>query len=1227
MHFPKSLISYQDKAKQLLQEGAVRDLIFSASTYQIHVASKKKEGHWVFLQLDEQGEVRDAFCDCSKGENCEHIAVSIQLIYGEHRQPMHRRFAPSVWNEICALFAKALGPSERKLHKTPSGGYEYITHSGKKVFSIEPKSEDITSFLKNIISDRQPETEKNSIKFSNLSQEELQMWHQGSPSLKLEYELSFWSDLAKRIFWLAERGDRYECTMKQEEGTNELPNWLEFNFPDLKVGFYLSMANLPRLLPALAQIKTPIPIYHAGEESLTSIVYDQVEGVMRIEGNLPEKDLVEEKKLDPTRSIAMKGWIYYPGEGFFPAGGSGLLPGTELVGEEISHALEHHGKIFKDFLKGAVVYEEPVRISYALSFDPQWNLKIDSYVINPGDLNKKTTRFYDKWVYIADDGFYRLEGMRFPEIETLVQENEVQTFITRNRSWLNTVPGFETHLLNVEANLKYFVSKEGKILFDMELGEKQEENIHDFGNWLYKEGIGFFQKIQSVIGLPVRAGTVIEHDEVSSFIAMHQEELRYVPKFFNPFCPIEKSSLHISLNEQETIFIRPDHQFREEIDREGVIIYQNHVYMPGEGFSLLPFDPRIPDDLRVPVRVDHDSLEWFLIYELEGLRPYASYIDPKLVAASGVRLECDKFKELGDPGNYKAQLFLRTDKGDVNLVEVLDALRDKKRFVFTNVGYFDLQHEKYQWLTDLLHRKIDKRGGTVELTTLDVLRVNAFESVRTGQGDLRELISLMEFSTPSSPDITGMKVTLRPYQEIGLQWLWFLYCHGLSGLLCDDMGLGKTLQAMALIAAVRNREADRKTHFLVVCPTSVIFHWEDKLKQFFPQLRVCTFYGIDRSLHDFQEEHDIFLTSYGVWRNDIEALNKVPFALAIFDEVQVAKNHRSRLHKALLHVDAKCRVGLTGTPIENHLRELKALFDLVLPTYMPAEEGYRQLFIKPIEKEQNLEKRHLLHRFIKPFVLRRRKEDVLEDLPEKNEEVAHCALTPEQENIYQEVLSGGREAIIHELEDESQPIPYMHVFAILSKLKQVCNHPAVYYKDAKNYEKYSSGKWELFCELLQEARESGQKVVIFTQYLMQIDILEKYLEDQKIGYAGIRGSTVKRGEEVGRFQNDPQCEVFIASLQAAGLGIELTAASVVIHYDRWWNAARENQATDRVHRSGQTKGVQVFKLVTKGTFEDRIDELISSKGQLMEDIVGVDDSQVLKVLNRKDLISLLKDIK
>jgi SNF2 family DNA or RNA helicase len=440
------------------------------------------------------------------------------------------------------------------------------------------------------------------------------------------------------------------------------------------------------------------------------------------------------------------------------------------------------------------------------------------------------------------------------------------------------------------------------------------------------------------------------------------------------------------------------------------------------------------------------------------------------------------------------------------------------------------------------------------------------------------------------------------------------------------MGLGKTHQAMALLAAAKNAKGAKKKKFFVVCPTSVIYHWEDLLEKFLPGMNVVIFYGTQRTLKSFNSKADILLTSYGTLRSEKEELAKIEFDVAILDEIQIAKNAQSQTHKALSMLDAKTKIGLSGTPIENRLQELKALFDIVLPGYMPTPAQYRELFVNPIEKLHDQEKRMLLSRLIHPFILRRKKKEVLHDLPEKIEEIAYSSLSDEQQKLYKDTVERSRDALLSDVSNPDKDVPYMHVFALLNSLKQICNHPCMINKDLKNYSKYKSGKWDLFIELLEETRGSGQKLVVFSQYLDMMTLIENYLKDHKIRYATIRGSTIDRKKQLQTFKEDPECEVFVASLKAAGTGVDLTAASVVIHYDRWWNPAKENQATDRVHRIGQNRGVQVFKMVNRLTIEEHIHALIERKITLMEGIIGYDDQDQIKSLDREDLIRLLKSL-
>jgi SNF2 family DNA or RNA helicase len=398
------------------------------------------------------------------------------------------------------------------------------------------------------------------------------------------------------------------------------------------------------------------------------------------------------------------------------------------------------------------------------------------------------------------------------------------------------------------------------------------------------------------------------------------------------------------------------------------------------------------------------------------------------------------------------------------------------------------------------------------------------------------------------------------------------------------MGLGKTHQAMALIRAVTL--VDPNANVLVVCPTSVLDHWRDKLARYVPGAR-------------------IELTSYGIVRTRLEQFRGRRYDLLVLDEMQTIKNADTTTHQALRALDRRIAIGLTGTPIENHERELKTLLDFVVPGYLP----------RNVEDD-----RKMLQRLVRPFVLRRTKQQVLTELPPKIVDKRYCELTDEQRAIYRRVMESRAKPLRMQLRAGAN-ISYVHVFAALNFLKQICNHPAS--AGGGFAENATSGKWELFVELLDECMSSGLKVVVFSQYVKMLELIEQHLASRELGFASIKGSTRARGSEIARFRDDDSCRVFTASLRAGGLGIDLTSASVVIHYDRWWNQAREDQATDRVHRLGQNKGVQVIKLITRHTVEEKIDELIARKARLTTELIQEDDPALVKQFTVEELDELL----
>ncbi|MBI2472083.1 MAG: DEAD/DEAH box helicase [Planctomycetes bacterium] len=562
----------------------------------------------------------------------------------------------------------------------------------------------------------------------------------------------------------------------------------------------------------------------------------------------------------------------------------------------------------------------------------------------------------------------------------------------------------------------------------------------------------------------------------------------------------------------------------------------------------------------------------------------------------------------------------KVGKHTITLKEILACI-DKNRCIRKDMAYIEIPKD----ILDIWQRGSGiVENGRLKMPKLGYLRTRAEcgKHVKVNACDeTRKYLAKFDRITPPqpAPPVNSYKGELRVYQQSGYDWLWFLHTNSFNGILADEMGLGKTHQAMVVILSALQTETNLPN--LVICPTSVLDHWESKFQTYAPELKLTRFYGKERNTILSGNLPPVVLTTYSILSRDVEALSKVQWNYVVLDEAQKIKNHNTQMCKATKFLKAHHRLALTGTPIENRLSELWSIFDFLMPGYLGSAEDFRKRYENPIMKFQDDEKREILKKIIHPFKLRRLKKDVLTELPPKTEEKRYCTLVPAQIVMYKDIINERGSKLIAKLKDESQPVEYIHVFALLTKLKRLCDHPKLVL-NGTTPKGATSGKFELFKEIVEETLESGEKVVVFSQYLEMLDIIGNWLSGIDVRYESLRGSTMNRGKVIERFQNDPDCNVFLGSLMAGGLGIDLTSASVVIHYDRWWNAAREDQATDRVHRIGQTRGVQVFKLITKGTLEEKIDSMISTKANLMNSIVESDDA-VFKTFSRKELIELL----
>lgn len=1215
----------------LHKAGKVGQVLFSEGTYQVEVIEPAKKGrYWPFIQLDDDGHVRDCFCNCADAEkrkSCLHLAAAYHKIFNGQSTPLHVRFRDSLWNQLCQMASRRHG-YDTSLLKEKNQGYEASSDTGKKLFSVRGTTAKAKKQLQEILFQRAVETEETSLKFSNLPPDEILLWREGRPSHHLQYELSFWSDLAKWMMAMQEDQEKYTIAFEGDE--KALPQWIHIKFPSLEVHFYIAEVNWPQLIEPLGRVSSPLPVHEFQEYKLEAIHYDVKARQFLVKRSVLEQH--EAKNEEALSGIEVGDWLYVPKKGFFSLRIDPIFKQDVIPQEKMGFVLHKHPLIIQKYLVGDKLQLSSIKAHYHIFFDEKEDFHIVTYVFEKGDLQTEDAAYFDSWVYVPDHGFYRLEGLLFNGIEKMIPRAQMNDFINRHRVWLGGFEGFQTHVFTIESPLSFKVSKEGILTFEasIELNDIGD-GVIDFGEWIYLKGRGFFAKRLGRGATSIRPGTQISPSEITGFIRTHKEELEALKGFFSSRSPLERSGLEIFLNEANRIVVRPYFQYAPLYDASRVHVFGDYTYTEGEGFCEIPHEKRVPENYVKEKVISLAEESYFVLYELEALKASIFFIQKELRKPKDLYLRVRRLRRsrTTKAAEWLLDAELESELGTAALFEVWKAVQENKRYCFSSAGLLLLKHPRFNWLKTLPKKRWLKDGKQLRLTTLEWLRLSVFEDLRpplleaSGASETRHLMAqLTSFQTDQPIDLSGFKSDLRTYQEIGVRWLWFLYLNGLSGMLCDEMGLGKTHQAMGLIAASFNQSQGKKK-ILVVCPTSVIYHWEELLKNFLPHLRVLVFYGMSRTLASFEESADILVTSYGTLRSEKQALSQIDFEIAIFDELQIAKNAKSQTHKALKKIKASMRLGLTGTPIENRLLELKAIYDVVVPGYLPQEAQFKELFVNPIEKGQDPEKRALLSRLVKPFILRRKKSEVLLELPDKIEEVSYCDLSDEQRELYRQTFMQHKEALIKDLESETRPVPYLHVFSLLSTLKQICDHPCLINKQYSEYKKHKSGKWDLFVELLQETRDSGQKLVIFSQYLDMLDLIEAHLKELQIGYAQIRGSTRNRKEQLDKFREDPHCEVFLASLQAVGVGVDLVSASVVIHYDRWWNPARENQATDRVHRIGQNRGVQVFKLVTKGTIEEHIHRLIEKKLTLMEGVIGFDDHDQIKGLDRKELLQLL----
>jgi SNF2 family DNA or RNA helicase len=570
--------------------------------------------------------------------------------------------------------------------------------------------------------------------------------------------------------------------------------------------------------------------------------------------------------------------------------------------------------------------------------------------------------------------------------------------------------------------------------------------------------------------------------------------------------------------------------------------------------------------------------------------------------------------------------------GNEELKDIFKALKEKKKYYkLKKGGFVYLEEDQLKNIGDIIEY-LDVKDSELLKDSIILSKYNAIyidsrisdismDYVERNR-DFRELTSNihrikdMEFSLP-----THLETVMRKYQKIGFKWFKTLSAYGFGGILADEMGLGKTLQAIAFLAS----EQDGRPS-LVVAPTSLIYNWKSEIEKFAPELKTLIISGSKKEREELTKEievSDVVITSYPLIRRDVEDYRDIEFKYCILDEAQQIKNPSSMNASAVKEIRSKGYFALTGTPIENSLTELWSIFDFLMPGYLLNHSKFSAKYENPIIKQKDKKALEELNRHIKPFILRRLKKDVIKELPPKIEHKLVVEMTEEQKKVYMAYLTTLKAEIDEEMREVGLAKTRMKIFAALTRLRQICCDPSIF---IENYQG-ESGKILALEELLEEAIGEGHRVLLFSQFTSVLKLIEKRFKAKSIEYMYLDGTTrAEERNEMVRLFNEGQGTVFLISLKAGGTGLNLTGADVVVHFDPWWNPAVEDQATDRAHRIGQKKTVEVIKLLAQGTIEEKIYALQEKKKEIIKNVMdgGLNESNILYQMTQEEIEELFK---
>ncbi|MFA5522891.1 MAG: DEAD/DEAH box helicase [Tissierellales bacterium] len=742
---------------------------------------------------------------------------------------------------------------------------------------------------------------------------------------------------------------------------------------------------------------------------------------------------------------------------------------------------------------------------------------------------------------------------------------------------------------------------------------KQKDNTikipHEYNDDFVSEVYPFIEKIGK-IDIDPKVQSSIYKPEIKPEVYLDTNEdailadLRYIygDIVINPFTHEEKKA------KEERILIR---DFERE--KEIISIFEASEFKVKNNMIYLDDEEKKFDFVfkKIPLLQDKAEVFYSEVFRNVKIKDMTSF-------AGGVRLNSEN-----DMLEFN---FSINGLDSTELMEVFNSLREKKKYYKLKDGsYLPLEMDELKSMSEILdYLELDNKDFEKDIVQIPKFKALYLdEKLKQSENSyvkrnllFKELVQ--NIREPGDIEYTipeNLKSILRDYQRFGFKWLKTLANYGMGGILADDMGLGKTLQVLTFILS--EKIEGNKLPSLIVAPTSLVYNWAAEVEKFTPELSTLVISGNkDERQNNIEDvmNYDIVVTSYPLIRRDIELYENITFKYCILDEAQHIKNPMSQNAKSVKDIKAHNYFALTGTPIENSLIELWSLFDFIMPGYLLSNNKFVKKFERPIVKENDKKSLEELSKYIKPFILRRLKREVLKELPDKIEHKLVSELTTEQKKIYLAYLNRIKGEIEEEIKDRGFERSHIKILAGLTRLRQICCHPSLFIEDYSG----ESGKLQLLEELIIDVLEGGHRVLLFSQFTSMLKIIAKMLETKKIEYLYLDGSTdtKKRGDLVNDF-NKGIGSVFLISLKAGGTGLNLTGADTVIHFDPWWNPAVEEQATDRAHRIGQENVVHVMKLIAQGTIEDKIFKLQERKKELIDSVIQPGETLVSKMSEKE----------